>query len=113
MHEYSIAASLLDLVETHAHRRNAKTVTGIHIKLGKLSGVESGLLLSAWELVREGTICSTASLEITHVEVRWTCPECGRPMHPGGLLRCDACGVPARLEEGDDLLLQTIQMEAS
>jgi len=113
MHEYSVAASLLDLVETHARREHANRVVGIHVKLGELSGVERDLLLSAWQLVREGTICSGAPLEITPVRVRWACPECDRPMQAGALLRCDVCGVPARLQEGDDLLLQTIHMEAS
>jgi hydrogenase nickel insertion protein HypA len=111
MHEYSIAQALLERVETEARTRGAIAVHRLRLRLGELSGVESGLLESAFLLCRERTICAGAALEIEPVGAAWTCTGCGRAIEPGEVLRCRDCGRPARLRAGDEIILDRIEME--
>jgi hypothetical protein len=47
------------------------------------------------------------------VAARWSCPGCGRPIASGEILRCPDCLRPARLEAGDEILLEQIEMEVA
>ncbi len=111
MHEYSIVQSLLARVEQEARARNALAVDRLVVRIGELSGVESELLAKAFELFREGTICGTAQLCIEPVAPRWECSGCGLPLQPGQPLRCQSCGLSARLAAGDEIILERIEME--
>jgi hydrogenase nickel incorporation protein HypA/HybF len=111
MHEYSIAQSLLARVEQEARARHATAVHRLAVRIGRLSGVEPELLRSAYDLVRERTICAGAVLEIEPVEVLWVCPRCGEKLAPAAILRCPLCQIPARLEAGDEIILERIELE--
>ncbi len=111
MHEYSIVQALLDRVESEARTRDAVKVHSVSVRVGSLSGVEVDLLRSAYELFREGTVCAGASLEVTTVEARWACPGCDSVIPVGAALRCPACGLPARLVEGGEIMLERLEME--
>lgn len=111
MHEYSIASSLLRMAEEHAAKRGADRVVAACVRVGELSGVEVELLETAWSLVRERSVCEGACLTIETVAARWVCRTCNRPIARGGLLACPACGGPARLEAGDELVLDRLEME--
>ena len=76
-----------------------------------MSGVESGLLTSAYELCREGTLCASAEIEIVPVAATWCCSGCSRTIPNGGILQCPECGLPARLEAGDEIVLERVEME--
>jgi Zn finger protein HypA/HybF involved in hydrogenase expression len=41
----------------------------------------------------------------------WRCPVCGGQIERGSMLQCAPCGVPARLVQGDEILLDRIEME--
>ena len=105
MHEYSIVQSLVDSVAA-AVPENA-TVHRIHVAIGDLAGVDCGLLTTAYEVFRDGTLCEHASLTIERVAARWKCPQCGEE----GFLRCTRCDKPARLAAGDEIVLQRIELE--
>ncbi|MCB1056387.1 MAG: hydrogenase maturation nickel metallochaperone HypA [Acidobacteria bacterium] len=111
MHEYSIIQSLLDRAEGVATEHGATGIHRLKVRIGELSGVEIPLLASAFEVFRKGSLCSAADLEIEAVPARWVCPRCGRTFHRGEFLRCGECGVPARLEEGDEIILARVEME--
>jgi hydrogenase nickel incorporation protein HypA/HybF len=113
MHEYSIVQALLDRVEREAVARGSATVTRLWIRIGDLSGVEPGLLQNAYEMCRPQTRCATAPLEIARTPVRWECPTCGRVVDAGCRLACNACGAPARLVSGDEIMLDRIEMEVA
>lgn len=113
MHEYSIVASLLERVDAEARARNATAVGRVAVKIGELSGVEIDLLRTAFETFRERTLCAGAELTIEAVAARWACRGCGREIARGALLACPACGRPARLVGGDEILLQSIEMEVA
>lgn len=113
MHEYSIVQALLEAVEREAITRQAILVRRVHVKIGELSGVEMELLASAYRMCREDTLCAGAELVIHPVEKRWVCPKCEKPLPEGEILFCPSCEVPARLTQGDEILLQRIEMEVS
>ena len=111
MHEYSLVQSLMERIQQEAGARRAVAVHRVRLKIGELSGVEAGLLESAFDIVREGTICAQASLEIIRVPARWECSGCRAPIAAGAVLQCGACGAPARLASGDDILLDQLELE--
>jgi hydrogenase nickel incorporation protein HypA/HybF len=111
MHEYSIVQALLERVDAEAGRRGATAVHKIAVRIGELSGVDVGLLLTAYDIVRVRTICERADLEVEAVPAAWQCPRCGQPVARGGLLRCASCARPAQLAAGGEILLDRIDME--
>jgi hydrogenase nickel incorporation protein HypA/HybF len=117
MHEYSIVQALLDRVERVAATRTppggaAPRVDRLHLKIGELSGVEVPLLQSAFDLCRpQCPICESAELEVKTVAAHWRCPGCGHAFGRGEALRCIPCGRPARLDGGDEIILERVEME--
>jgi hydrogenase nickel incorporation protein HypA/HybF len=111
MHEYSIALALMERIDAEADTRRALSVHRVRVRIGELSGIEPELLRSAFEIVRERTRCQSAVLDIAEIPAAWICSGCGRPIEPGALLQCPACGAPARLAAGDEIVLDQLEME--
>jgi hydrogenase nickel insertion protein HypA len=111
MHEYSIVEALVERVAAEARARGATAVHRLSVRIGELSGVEVELLTTAYETFRERTICEGAMLDVQCVPALWECPDCGGAIRPGEMLRCRRCDVPARLTEGDEIVLDRIEME--
>ncbi len=111
MHEYSIVEALISRVAEETEARGAAGVSRLYVKIGALSGVEPDLLASAYELFSERTICAGAELRIERVEERWACSGCGRAVERGAALVCPECARPARLVQGDEIVLERIEME--
>ena len=112
MHEYSIVASLIDRVQQEADAHRCARVHRLHVKIGELSGVELDLLKTAFDTFRERTVCEGAEMKIDTVAPAWACPSCERSVARGAILRCEACDRPARMIQGDEIILQRIEMEA-
>ncbi len=111
MHEYSLMLALMERVEEEAASRHAIAVHRVRVRIGELSGVEPDLLEHAFSIVRERTVCGKAVIEITRVPAEWECSRCQAPLQAGGLLQCAACGAPARLVRGDEILLEQLELE--
>ena len=113
MHEYSIVQALIDRIEAEAAMRHARAVHRVSVRIGEIAGVEVELLRTAYDMVREGTICRAAPLDITTVAPKWECGACRAPVAAGGWLTCAICGKPARLIEGDEILLERLELEVA
>jgi hydrogenase nickel incorporation protein HypA/HybF len=113
MHEYSLVQALLTRVETEARARGAVSVQRLQLSIGRMAGVEHELFASAFRVSRRGTLCDGAELAISAVEARWACRLCGREVRQGEVLSCPACGSPARLVSGDEIVLERIEMEVA
>lgn len=111
MHEYSIVQALVERVEVEARARRATAVHRLSVRIGELSGVDAELLTTAFETFRERTICEQAELDLLLVPARWECQDCGGAIGRGDLLTCPSCAVPARLVQGDEIMLDRIEME--
>jgi len=110
MHEYSIVQSLVDSVTAAVGNRQA-TVYRVDVAIGELAGVDCGLLATAFEVFRDGTLCERAALTIDRIPARWECSRCGGEVARGAFLRCTLCEAPARLAAGDEIVLQRIELE--
>lgn len=113
MHEYSIVQALLDRVDAEVRARGATAIHRLAVRVGEQSGVDPGLLASAYEICRAGTVCERAGLEVRNVAARWVCTLCGASIGRGGVLACPGCGGAARLAEGDEIVLASIEMEVT
>ncbi len=113
MHEFSLVQALLERVEQEARARGATAVHRLSVRIGELAGVERDLFASAYEMCREGTICAGAELKIQPVTVSWVCTGCGGAVASGEVLTCPDCRLPARLREGDEIVLDRIEMEVA
>ncbi|MBI2221204.1 MAG: hydrogenase maturation nickel metallochaperone HypA [Acidobacteria bacterium] len=111
MHEYSIVQSLLNRVQDSLRGYDVRSVRRLRLRLGELSGVDPGLLRTAYELCAPGSVCDGAELEIASVPALWRCPACDRDAPAGARLACPSCGGGVRLLEGDEIVLETIDVE--
>jgi hydrogenase nickel incorporation protein HypA/HybF len=111
VHEYSIAQSLLNRVDESLVGYRVVAITRLHVRIGELSGVDGGLLHTAYQLCRVGTSCERADLDVTTVPARWSCSICSRDAARGERLVCPACGGGVRLTAGDEILLERIEAE--
>jgi hydrogenase nickel incorporation protein HypA/HybF len=111
MHEYSIVQALYDSVVAQAAAHGAVSVQAVHVRIGELSGVDPGLLDTAWRTFRVRTICEHAPMDVEIVAARWACPVCATGVPRGRVLRCPDCGAAVRLAQGDEIILNRIVME--
>ena len=114
MHELSVCLSLLREVERVACENNAGRVTRIVVTVGPLSGVEPDLLRNAYPLAVAGTVAEDAEFQIDLSEIVVKCSQCGTesPARPNRLI-CGECGdYRTELVSGDEMILQSLELEA-
>ncbi len=111
MHEYSVVQALLTRVDAEARAHRAIAVHRLTVRLGELAGVDAELFATAFATFRAGTVCAGAELDVEPVPARWACRACGAAIAAGAALQCVTCGAPARLEQGDEIILGRIEME--
>ncbi|MFO0839307.1 MAG: hydrogenase maturation nickel metallochaperone HypA [Phycisphaerae bacterium] len=111
MHEFSLANALLESIRRIADEHAGATVRRVCVRIGELGGVEPEFLRAAYEHLRIGTCCERAELEIENVPARWVCESCGATAPIDGPLQCPRCHAPARLEGGDEVVLQRITLD--
>jgi hydrogenase nickel incorporation protein HypA/HybF len=98
-------------VESEARAHRASAVHRVTVRVGEASGVDVELLETAYSTFRERTLCAQAELCVDVVPVRWRCEQCGSAAVAGQVLRCTRCYSRMRLAEGDELVLDRIEME--
>ena len=114
MHELSIALSILEIAGEEAGRRGGR-VAAVHLKLGPLSGVVKGALVSAYDLAREGTPLAGAELVVEEVPVVAYCPACAaeRALPSVQELCCPVCGSPTpQIVRGRELEVVALEIES-
>ena len=113
MHELSIVQNLVSLCEKNAAKENAKEISKIEIKVGRLSGVEPHYLQSAFDVYKAGTICENAELVINLQGIVVECLDCGF----GGELNendftCPKCkSQNLKVTDGEDMYLMRLDMK--
>jgi len=81
MHEYSIVQAMFDQIARVAQAHNAHSVRRIRVRIGEYAGVDPTLFQTAYEVYRIGTPCADAVLQIE------------------------------RVSDGDDLILEQVELE--
>jgi len=70
MHEMAIAMALIEQVEKAAREQKARSIAGISVAVGRLSGVDPDALRAVFELASEETLAAGAQLEVELLEGR-------------------------------------------
>lgn len=113
MHEYSIVQSLLELCEQNAKQNDAKKISKVTIKVGKLSGVEPHLLEVAFDTFKDDTICSDATLEMLIQDLVVECRSClEKSTLKSYVFLCPKCqSQDIKVIDGEEMFLMSLELE--
>ena len=109
VHEYAIAE---DVVQTAVRHARGRRVVVVSMRLGALRQVVPDTMSFAFELAARGTPCEGARLEQELVSCRLRCSSCAvawTSTEPD--FRCRTCGSPAVVVSGDELEVESIEVE--
>ncbi|HET9718613.1 MAG TPA: hydrogenase maturation nickel metallochaperone HypA [Solirubrobacteraceae bacterium] len=109
MHELSLSSAIIDTAVKHADGRR---VTLVALRVGRLRQVIPETLEFYFEFVARGTLCQGARLEQEVIEPWLRCASCGHewPIEVPAF-RCPACGGPAAIVRGNELEVESIEVE--
>ena len=113
MHELSVAATLLETVETEARKAGLKGVSEVKVRVGPLSGVNPEALDFCFRALREQSWCRGADLSIEIPPGTIECLVCGRKSEFTEMVFiCPGCGEPdIRIDACRELELREITGE--
>jgi hydrogenase nickel incorporation protein HypA/HybF len=112
MHEVSLAAALIDLVQEQAAAVRARRVTRLVVEIGTLSHVETHALRFAVDAAAAGGLAEGAVLEIEEPEGVAYCLDCEAsvPIAARGA-PCPRCrGVKLLVQGGDEMRLKEMEV---
>ncbi len=111
MHEVSIMMSIMDIAFKTAKEESATRINKISLQIGEKAGVVVDSLEFAFEMVTKNTIAEKASLEIETVPLKGECLVCGLQFVGSDFLICTQCGNFAKAISGQELNIQSIEVE--
>jgi hydrogenase nickel incorporation protein HypA/HybF len=114
MHELSIVQTLLEQVQSEVeHSGHPGRVVGLHLIIGRLSGVHADSIRFAFDLLAPDSIARDAELKIDEPQAVLCCRDCLARQEIDQLqVNCPACGSSnVTISGGQELLLQSIDLE--
>lgn len=113
MHEVSLIATVITLVEQERAKGAFARVTMIRLTLGALGPAEPEALRFCFDAVAAGTIADGARLEIEVIPGEGWCADCRASVPLEDRFGdCPVCaGVRVRMTGGDDLRLAEMEVE--
>jgi hydrogenase nickel incorporation protein HypA/HybF len=109
MHELSICESIARAVVDHAGGRRVRSVK---LRVGALRQVVPDTLAFCWEVAARGPLLEGSVLDVELVPGEVACPDCGtRSTLTRFTLRCPDCGGSVTVVAGDDLLVESIEVD--
>ena len=76
MHEIPLCQRALELIEQQAAKHGAKRVTGVWLKIGAFSCVETSSLAFCFDLVCRGSVAEGCKLHLEEQEAECWCETC-------------------------------------
>jgi hydrogenase nickel incorporation protein HypA/HybF len=112
VHELSIAASILEIVERSLPAETVVPVLRVSVRVGRLAGVVPDSLEFCFRAVTAGTRLDGAALVIESVPVTLRCGECGRTSVIEDIaFACPSCASPGvSLETGTELQVAEVEI---
>ncbi|HMS03490.1 MAG TPA: hydrogenase maturation nickel metallochaperone HypA [Gemmatimonadaceae bacterium] len=113
MHELSIAQSIVEVVTAAIADDPAAQVAVVHLRIGRLAGIEAGALHFSYDLVVERTRLAGSRLAIEEVPVVIHCPTCDAARELAGIqrFRCPVCDTPSGdIRRGRELEVASIEL---
>ena len=113
MHEMSLVAALLDLVDAAAERDPFQHVREVGLTLGTLSCVDADTLRWCIEQASPGTRLEGARVTLSTAPPEATCNACQQPFAPASWpAPCPTCNtLDTTLIHGQDMVLDTLLVE--
>lgn len=113
MHELGIMTGVMEAVDKSARDAGADKVLKINLSVGVMTEAIEEALSFAFEALSEGTICEGAELEITMVQPKSECLECGTVYeHDRFHMVCPECdGIATKLIAGKELQIDSIEVD--
>lgn len=113
MHEYSIVQSLLDSCDENVKVNNATKAVKVVVKIGVMSGVEPGLLQTAFDTFKEKTVCEDAEFIINMQNIIVKCQDCSQESTLTKLeYCCPQCeSTNLTILDGEDMYLMQLELE--
>lgn len=113
VHELGIMTGVMESVETAAKEAGADKVLKINLSVGVMTEAIEDALRFAFEALSENTICEGADFEITMIQPRSRCLECGIEYEHDRLhMLCPECGSFAtQLLAGKELQIDSIEVD--
>jgi hydrogenase nickel incorporation protein HypA/HybF len=120
MHEFSIAASLVESLMAFAEKQRAAQVIEVRLTIGEFTHIEHEQLRFCFQSITTGTLLENSALEIDTSDAAVRCPHCGYAGPPkywdgaleGALvptLQCPECGKSAEPAEGHECTIKTVK----
>jgi hydrogenase nickel incorporation protein HypA/HybF len=112
MHEVGIMQSVLALAEEQARGAGAVQIHEVRLRIGRLAGVVTEALQTAFEVLRPGTLAAEASLAIDEVAAACWCGGCQAEFAAEEWIEaCPRCGaVSVQLRRGRELELASLEI---
>ena len=119
MHEFSIAASLVETVSQFANSRQIEQIRLIRLALGELTCIQTDQLRFCFQALTKQTALEDSKLEIETVRAEVQCPKCS--YHGPAkywdealgysipTLQCPDCGGAAEAILGHECAIRSIQ----
>ncbi|KGK97697.1 hypothetical protein LI82_07905 [Methanococcoides methylutens] len=126
MHEYSLACEIFETVIAIADQNKASAVNSITLEIGRLTHVNPDQLLFCLDVLSGDSIAEGAKVNVNFVSPYGEC-ECGyredtgvpdnaccddqQSLYEYALMTCPVCGKLLQLVGGNELIIQTIDID--
>lgn len=113
MHEMTITKGILDIVLDTAKKSNAKKVNEVNLIVGSLSQVVPDCVTLYFEVMAKDTIAEGAKLNITTIEAKAKCTNCGTVFPAEDMsVQCPECGdILGQMISGRELSVESIDID--
>ncbi len=114
MHEITLCQRTLELIEQQAAAHGARRVTGVWLKIGAFSCVESSALSFCFDLVCRGTVAEGCTLHLDEQQAECWCGHCQQyvTLLSQRVRRCPLCHSDGlQIVADDGLQIQRLEIE--
>ncbi|EBW8988680.1 TPA: hydrogenase maturation nickel metallochaperone HypA [Enterobacter cloacae] len=114
MHEITLCQRALELIEQQAAQNHATRVTGVWLKVGAFSCVETSALTFCFKLVCRGTLAEGCELHIEEQQAECWCEQCQQyvTLLSSKVQRCPQCQhTGLRIVADDGMQIQRLEIE--
>ena len=114
MHELSLVQGIVEQAVNAAAQSRAARVVAVRLRVGRLSGVDPGALVSSYEVASRETILEGSRLDIVDVPLVVWCAYCLREVELPGVqrLRCPTCDtLCGEIRQGKELEVAALEIE--
>lgn len=113
MHEFSLAAEIVEIVVDNAQKADKSKVTAVELEIGELSGVEERALMTALDSLMPNTIMCDAEYSIKRPKGEAQCKECKKAFELSDIFTlCPYCnGFNKDITSGKEFNVRSITAE--